>query len=411
MNHLHITNGKITGMITVLIVAALIFPQNAVSDASITTNEAYNITETSADISLHNPGVSGTGDCVCIDTVNPPTDPATRTCNTGPWWADWSTSFTSLTPSTRYYAAGCVISGGVPAGFGNVVQFDTLTPTPTPTPTPDVTPTPIVSEGNIEGDISGDQGEPITNAVVYIFQQMPTSNSATALVSGLKGMSSVLTDSDGKFLFQQLTSGTYTIIPNSNGYTFNPTSLQSSDGAYAGSILATTNNLYSTGCTVTQAGEQIVASDAKAAALLSFIKRKVAIYSTMANQRKGLAPKRRDALIASLQQAEARAENTFSQILNLSLSLPKVVLADCPTENDCQQTDYTPSIRSYRGVYLSNLKRLSFFVLRRARETLGRTLIARKGVLIRKARRYHTAARKKSAQLPASNYVCPAPMA
>lgn len=411
MNHLYTKKYKIPGLIAILVAATLILPKNAIGGISVVTNEATDISDTSAYISLYNPGVSGTGDCICIDTVNPPTNPATRTCQTGPWWADWGTTFTSLTPSSTYYAAGCVINGGVPTDFGNVVQFDTLTPTPTPTPTPDATPTPVVSEGNIEGDISGNQQEPITDAVVYLFQQMPTSNSAAPLVSNLKGMSSILTDADGKFLFEQLTSGTYTIVPNSNKYTFNPTSLQSSDGAYAGSISATTNNLYSTGCTVTQTGEQIVASDAKAVALLNFIKRKVATYTTMANKRKGLAPKHRDALIASLQQAETRAESTFTQILNLSLSLPKVVLADCPTENNCQQTSYTSAVRSYRGVYLSNLKRLSLFVLRRARETLGGTLVSRNGILIRQARRYHTAARKKSAQLPATNYVCPAPMA
>ena len=145
--------------------------------------------------------------------------------------------------------------------------------------------------------------------------------------------------------------------------------------------------------------EDIVASDGASLAQLQFFKARSrqAVKNAQGKVSKAQLAELRRSLTAALNEAEL----TYTRILTLTQGLPKIIL-NCSDNSGCRNNSVKRKVARYT-LLTDNLRRLTFFVLRRDRTLLGKQMDAK---LTAKTRRLHRATLLLSKQLPRRTDVC-----
>lgn len=299
-----------------------------------------------------------------------------------------------------------------PTPTATFTSVPTFTPTtlPTPTATPvasntpiqSVTATPTVPAGSLSGTIFDSNGNPVPNIVVYLYQLSQHSQSQAALTSGIIGTLSTVTDLNGHYSFENLSPGAYKINPSYTGLVFEPATVSVDSGNYAPDIKAIPIALNDAGCAREDFIARLLEADIKARALTDFAITKIEQNRTLAL--KNLKGKTRTKFVASLDKAGSQAEKAFTSVLQRSESLPKIIL-HCNGKEGCEAVSFKQQVRDYQKDLIT-LRRLSFFIVRKSRETFQEIPNEPDAALARKIRRLHQIAKGAARHLPKESDRC-----
>ena len=359
-----------------------------------TSTPTSTATNTSTNTATTTPTNTPTNTPVATSTVthiptSTPTETATAT--TTATESPTNTALPSATPSAT--------SSTTPTAAPSIPPTVTLQPTQIPTPSA------TVAENELAGRIVDASGKPVANVVVYLFKLNTNSESsgldATA-AGGKSGTLSAVTDADGRYLFYDISAGTYTISPDRTDLSFQPATISLGSGSVAPDIRATAIDLHDSGCTQNSLTSQIVESDKRSRAQLTFVLDKISDFQTDARSR--LSGLDRKSFVRSLNNASKDLDRTFTSILNISQKLPKITLA-CGTQPNCSPKSYTANVRRYHAD-LNNLRQITFFVLRRSRLVFEGKMRISNEELAQRTRSLHRAAIAAARQLPKKTYTC-----
>ena len=345
-------------------------------DAAFTFRTAANISgSTKADFVI---------DFASVPTATPTTTPTLTNTPT-------ATIMPSNTPTHTF------TSTNTPASTVTNTPAHTATPTNTPTITP------TIATSDLKGRILDGAGMPVAGVVVYLYklggnQDVPD---GVAIKEGKEdGTLSSITNELGEYSFTSITPGVYKIIPDNLAFTFSPTEVSLTNGSFAPLIEASIADLNDEGCDRKDFAQKITESDEKARKLMDFALEKVSQYKKRA--KKELSQLSAAKLNKSLSGAAGDLRTVFTGILNQSRALPKIEI-NCSARNDCEKISYRKSVKRYLD-NIDDLKRLSFFILRRSSNTFGEKIPSVE--LDKKIRRLYKASRDAGRYLPRKTDSC-----
>jgi hypothetical protein len=179
---------------------------------------------------------------------------------------------------------------------------------PTNTATPTTPPaTPTVPSGSNTGFLRDELGQGIPDVAVYAFKSSPSSS--VTKNSTERGVSSTITDQDGRYIFMTLSAGSYRLEPDLTGYAFQPPAIVVDEGGSAPTISMMPVNLNDDGCSRTNVSSVVVSADPKVQALEQFLLSSIERFSAKANTR--LRGREARILKDSLNRAEADVDNRY----------------------------------------------------------------------------------------------------
>lgn len=296
-----------------------------------------------------------------------------------------------------------------PTATPTVTYTPTIPPTATPAivptsiQTPTITPTPVPTGNSLSGRIVDANGHPVAGVVVYLFleQELQGAGVSMTVSETETGTLSTISDSNGDYFFNNIPTGIFRVEPNLTGLSFYPPEVSVGTGSAVPVIMAQQVNLNDEGCTRTSYSKKIVATDQDSRNQLDYAIGKAEYFTKLARRKiKGDAL---DELLKSLNRATLQSQYIFTLALRQSIEIPKIALS-CNSSR-CTRQNLKAELRNYRG-YVNHLRRMSFFILRRARETIGGSLPGKRAIYTRQVVSLHHKALKALNEEPASTYTC-----
>ena len=283
-------------------------------------------------------------------------------------------------------------------------ETPTATPTNTPTNTPTVTPTatPTVPATGIAGRIVDGDGNPVPNIAIYLYQQDQNSTALGKYSSSETGVKSTTTDSDGHYEFNELTEGNYLVVPDFDGLGFTPATITVAAGSAATDIVADDTNATDDACTSTTQLEELLAADAAARDQLDYALELINRYQDQANAR--LHGKKLTYLTKQLEATTNSVLFVYTKLLNTSELLPKAVL-NCDGIPNCASVSYRSTLNRYKHL-VDNIRQLTFFAVRRSRESINGSLASPNLGTARHIRLLYKITRRKMNNLPKTSDEC-----
>lgn len=299
------------------------------------------------------------------------------------------------------------------------------TPTPAPTSTPTASATPVGSPTvgssptssptetpddnqtlqDLEGVIYLPNGNTAPAGIVvysYAVGDAQASRTNAASTSSESGFGSTVTDVGGRYVFNDLPKGMYRIRPNLTGVTFSPESVIAESGRQAPLIVADVVSLDSPGCSLEIVAKTVVEVDARVKSLADFGESLAKRYDDVAVLT--LSGRERSAVRKSLTRAILELKGNYTEALRRSEALPKIV-RHCSENSACRKQSLKASIALYRSP-VASLRRLTFFVIRRAREGLESVTMSEQSRFAKHTRTLHRAALRATSRLPKSTADC-----
>jgi hypothetical protein len=159
--------------------------------------------------------------------------------------------------------------------------------------------------------------------VVYLYRRGASVSEGTTASERLTGVGNQITDADGAYLFSDPPEGTYRLQALLNDAAYEPATIDSRPGTFV-SITQVKAPTIPDGCTSDSHGAHIVASDGAGLAQLASLKEQV--ERSLNRARRSMSGSRLAAFRGSLNTAQQDAERRYTQLLNITEGLPKIVL-------------------------------------------------------------------------------------
>lgn len=304
-------------------------------------------------------------------------------------------------------AAGNVSQALVFSPFSIVAQ----TPTPGTTATPNVTATPTATHppqvANRTGRIVDENGNGIPDTLVYIYQvgnfNTQADSQAAAADGGGVGALAVITDANGYYSFKGIPDGIYMARPQTSGLVFEPSEISFEADSVPPLIMGMGAKVSKEGCSTDDFVSELLSAVDKSRALSAFLKETVSTSIEKAEEK--LKGSRMNKLIASLNEAAAKGNLAFTDLLQQSELLPTATLACGSNTSGCSSKKFRAENRKLRGNLLY-LRRLNFLVARNSRLAFKGKGASPRRATSRKISRLYTDALKASRDLPVETDEC-----
>jgi hypothetical protein len=204
----------------------------------------------------------------------------------------------------------------------------------------------------------------------------------------------------GEYVFDSVAAGTYRIVPAYDGYTFAPASIELQPGVYAPQISAA-DSFPSTGegCRSVDFGGALANADLMSFNILSF-GLSIADDARRLGEHGGRSE--RIEILRAVESAILRLNRSYGKIISLSRQLPTRAMT-CDGRTTCVTKSYRLQVSRYRA-WLDQLRKLSLFIMRTARERIGGDSFS--DATVTTVRSLHRNALKAQRELPRATRQC-----